>query len=123
MQAVLFPSTNPEEVAILREHIRKREFDSECVRYEGYKVFKSVPKDFRYVYWAERLAVLYRRLEEKPPRNRLEKWLEQEGSDGNAFLVAFLALVISILVGILSLILACFQTWISWMAWKYPASN
>lgn len=120
---MLFDVTEPEDVKILRTLVRTQSFDPECAGSEGYKVYQNVPKDFKYIYWAERLAVLHARLKEKPPRSKIEKWLAQENNDGNALLIALLALLISVIVGILSLILAAIQTWIAWMAWKYPISG
>lgn len=115
--------TKPGEVKLLRKLVRTQGFDPECLGHDGYKVYKTVPKDFRYVYWAERLAALHARLKERPPRNRLEKRLAQENNDGSAFLIALLALLISVIVGILGLILAAVQTWIAWMAWKHPGPD
>jgi hypothetical protein len=123
IQAVLFDVTEPEDVKILRTLFRTQGFDPECGRPEGYKVYQNVPKDFTYVYWADRLAILHARLKERPPRSRLEKWLAQENNDGNAFLIALLALFISVIVGFLGLILAAVQTWIAWMSWKYPVPD
>lgn len=120
---MLFDVTEPEEVKLLHRLVRTQGFDQECVAHEGYKVYQTVPKDFKYVYWAERLAVLHARLKERPPRNKFEKWLAQEGNDANALLIALLALFISVVVGILGIILASVQTWIAWMAWKYPVPD
>lgn len=120
---MLFDVKEPQDVKLLRTLLRTQGFDTECSEHEGYEGYQTVLKDFRYVYWAERLAVLHARLKERPPRNRLEKWLAQENSDGNAFLIALLALLISVIVGILGLILAAVQTWIAWMAWKYPGPD
>lgn len=117
---MLFDVTEPEEIKLLRTLVRTQGFDPECVGHEGYKVYQTVPKDFKYIYWAERLAVIHERLKERPPRNSFEKWLAQENNDSNAMLIALLALLISVMVGILGLILAAVQTWIAWMAWKYP---
>lgn len=55
-----------------------------------------------------------------PPRNKLERWLQSQTSERNALFIALLALFISIFVGLLAVILAAVQTWIAWMAWKYP---
>lgn len=120
---MLFNITEPEDIKILRKLVRKQRFDPECIETEGYTVYGNIPKDFKYIYWAERLAILHVRLKERPPRSKFEKWLAQENNDGNALLIALLALLISVLVGILSLILAAVQTWIAWMSWKYPGPD
>lgn len=59
-------------------------------------------------------------LAKPPPRNKLERWLQSQTSERNALFIALLALFISIFVGLLAVILAAVQTWIAWMAWKYP---
>jgi hypothetical protein len=48
------------------------------------------------------------------------KW---QTSESNAFAVALAALLISIVVGILSLGLGSLQAWIAWKAWTEPVSN
>ncbi|KZL88130.1 hypothetical protein CI238_04915 [Colletotrichum incanum] len=95
-------------------------FDRECAEYEGYKIFKDPPEDFQYVYWGERLALLHEMVMSRPPRNKLERWLHRQSNEGNALFIALVALLISILVGIISIGLAAVQIWIAWMAWKHP---
>ncbi|KAL3960399.1 hypothetical protein ACCO45_005516 [Purpureocillium lilacinum] len=122
LQGILFPSVDPSSAAILDELIAKRGFDPHCALYEGYKLFLEPPEDFEYVFWGERLAHLHHMLTSRPPRNMLERWFQRQSSEGNALFVALLALLIGILVGIVSIILACVQVWIAWMAWKHPAA-
>jgi hypothetical protein len=76
-----------------------------------------------YVYWGERLAALHALMRERPPRNKLERWMKWQTSESNAFAVALAALLISVVVGILGLGLAGFQAWIAWVAWQEPASS
>lgn len=122
IQAIIFPSVDPDSAAVLDELVAKRGFDPECARYEGFKLFRDPPEDFKYVFWGERVAHLHDLLLRRPPRNMLERWFEQQSSEGNALFVALLALLISILVGIISIVLMCFQVWIAWMTWKYPVA-
>ncbi len=120
IQAVLFPSIDPDSAQILDELIDKRDFDPDCAEYEGYKLFRDPPPDFKFVYWGERMAHLQNLMTRRPPRNKLERWFHRHGNEGNAFFIALLALSISIIVGLISIGFNCVQIWITWMAWKYP---
>jgi hypothetical protein len=86
-------------------------------------MFDYSQKRFQYLYWGERLAILHDFLNHRPPRNKFERWIKWQTSDSNAFCLALLALVVSILVGLLSLGLSAFQAWIAWKAWKEPNSS
>ncbi|KAF3807326.1 hypothetical protein GCG54_00008783 [Colletotrichum gloeosporioides] len=121
IQAVLFPPHNKKAARILKKLIANHDtpFDPECARYDG----ETLPKDFRYIYWAKRIADLHGLLEKWPPRNSIERWLQWQSSEGNALLVAFIALLISIIIGIISIGLSAVQIWISWMAWKHPVES
>ncbi|KAK8062480.1 hypothetical protein PG997_014577 [Apiospora hydei] len=86
---------------------------------EGYKIFDD-PQSLEYIYWADRLAALHAFVLERPPRNGFERWIKWQTSESNAFAIALLALLISIIVGVLSLVLASIQTWIAYKAWVEP---
>ncbi|KAK3324488.1 hypothetical protein B0T19DRAFT_231347 [Cercophora scortea] len=121
LQSVLFRYDDDRSMSVLASLIKKSGFDNTCSVPKGYKMFDdTVPEDFQYVYWGERLAVLYQAVQERPPRTGFQKWLRWQTSESNSFLIAMLALVISIFVGILSLGLSAVQIWISWQAWQRP---
>ena len=122
IQAVLFPSIDPASARILDELVERRNFDPECTEYEGYKIFLDPPPNFQFVYWGERMAHLHTLMTRRPPRNRLEKWFHSHSTEGNALLIALLALAISILVGVVSIALNIVQIWITWRAWKDAAA-
>ncbi|KAH7119252.1 hypothetical protein EDB81DRAFT_667578, partial [Dactylonectria macrodidyma] len=124
LQSIIFPPIDQKSTAILDELTTKRhgDFDRECAEYEGYKLFQEPPEDFRYVYWGERIVLLHELLISRPPRNKLERWLHWQSSEGNALFVALVALLISICVGIITIGLAGVQVWIAWMAWKHPVT-
>ncbi|GKT86594.1 uncharacterised protein [Colletotrichum tofieldiae] len=123
LQSVLFPSIDQKSAEVLDNLTSKRVggFDRECAEYEGYNIFQDHPEGFKYVYWGERLALLHEMVMSRPPRNKLERWLHRQSNEGNALFIALVALLISILVGIISIGLAAVQIWIAWMAWKHPA--
>jgi hypothetical protein len=123
IHSILFPSTDPKSSNILNSLIRKRQFDPACAEYDGYVWFTDVPADFTYRYWGDRLNALYEVLDSRPPRNKMEKWLHWFATESNALFVALLALLITIVVGMISIVLAAVQIWISWEAWKHPVCN
>jgi len=85
-------------------------------------MFKD-PKGLEYMYWGKRLVTLHAFLHNRPPRNRFERWIKWQTSESNAFAVALFALLISVVVGLLSLGLAGIQTWIAYKAWKEPING
>ncbi len=76
-----------------------------------------------YRYWGERLAKLQAFMRERPPRNRVERWIKWQTSERNAFALALAALLISVVVGVLGLAVAALQSWLAWKAWAEPVSN
>jgi hypothetical protein len=122
LQSILFPSADVKAHKMMERLVRKQNLDPECNHYAGYKrqdVSFGVD-GAQYKYWGERLQILQDLLRERPPTTKWEKWLQWQSSDTNAFAIAILALLISILVGIISIGLSAVQVWIAWMAWKHP---
>jgi hypothetical protein len=122
IQTILFHFDDDRSSHILERLITKEGFDEHCSQADGYNTLSDAHQ-LEYRYWGERFAALYRFTHERPPRNKLERWMKWQSAESNAFVVAVAALVISILVGILGLGLASVQTWIAWEAWKTPVSN
>ncbi|KAH7111490.1 hypothetical protein B0J13DRAFT_272385 [Dactylonectria estremocensis] len=122
LQAILFHFDDRRSSSILERLINRGGFDEDCAQPEGYKMFDDADK-FEYLYWGERLATLHEFILNRPPRNKFERWIKWQTSDSNAFAIALAALIISIVVGVLTLGLAGFQAWIAWKAWKEPVSN
>ncbi|PHH93005.1 hypothetical protein CDD83_2494 [Cordyceps sp. RAO-2017] len=123
LQSILFHWNDRRSTAILDQLIESKGFDEDCAEAEGYFTLDDSIDQHGYVYWGERLATLHGLMKDRPPRNAFERWIKWQTSESNALLVAVLALVISIFVGILSLGLAALQTWIAWKAWKEPVAK
>ncbi|KAK4654963.1 hypothetical protein QC762_405890 [Podospora pseudocomata] len=118
LQSILFRWGDEKSKVILNELIKKQGFDSSCAIHEGYKMFKDGTGDFVYTFWGERLASIHDLMRERPPRTKFQKWIKWQTTERNFFLVGGLALIISAVVGILSLGLSGFQAYIAWQAWK-----
>ncbi|KAH8724910.1 hypothetical protein GQ44DRAFT_772647 [Phaeosphaeriaceae sp. PMI808] len=122
LQSILFPSFDPKAHKIMRNLVNRIGFDPECNQYSGYK-HKSTPnaeEDVQYQYWGERLVILHDLLAKRPPTTKWEKWLRWQSSEANALGIAILALFISIIVGLISILLSAVQIWITYKAWKEP---
>jgi hypothetical protein len=100
-------------MAILQHLIKRKGFDDTCAVHEGFRIFQDVAEDFPYIYWGDRLAILHELVLDRPPRNYFQPWIRSKTSESNAFLVAMLALAITIIVGILTFGLAEFRTYIA----------
>ncbi|KAL8318494.1 hypothetical protein RB597_005670 [Gaeumannomyces tritici] len=132
LQDIIFPSIDDVSADMLDRLIKRERgaFDAECANYEGYKLFGSrvsggggdTPAGFIYLYWGKRLTELHGLLDCRLPRNKLERWLYQQSSDGNALFVALAALLISIIVGVLAILLSVAQLVIAYLAWKNPVA-
>ncbi|KAG7284001.1 hypothetical protein NEMBOFW57_010359 [Staphylotrichum longicolle] len=122
MQTILFHFDDQKSTPIIKRLIDKDGFEKTCGQAGGSSVLDDADK-LEYRYWGERLAKLYRFTHERPPRNKLERWMKWQSAESNAFVIAVAALVISIAVGVLSLGLGGVQTWIAWGAWNNPVSN
>lgn len=103
--------------------MRNNCLDTTCAVHDGYHMFNGRDEDFQYVYWSERLLELHNFMQNPPPRTRFQRWIKWQTTESNSFIVAMIALMITIIVAILTLGLTGFQTWISWQAWKHPLQS
>jgi hypothetical protein len=122
IQTILFDFGDHRSSRILERLITKQGFDEDCAQAHGYKMFTDADM-MEYRYWGERLAILQGFMRERPPRNKFERWIKWQTSESNAFATALAALLISIVVGVLSLAVAALQSWLAWKAWAEPVSN
>ncbi|KAK4449844.1 hypothetical protein QBC34DRAFT_494267 [Podospora aff. communis PSN243] len=123
LQSILFCYDDDRSMTMLQQLVKRHSFDHSSCIHEGYKMFQSTADSFPYTYWGERLAVLHGLMNNRPPRTNLGRWVRWRASESNSFLIAMLALAISIVVGILSLGLSGLQVWIAWQAWKFPVDG
>ncbi len=122
IQSILFHFSDDRSSRILERLIAKQGFDEDCAQPKGYKMFTDADMA-EYRYWGERLAILHGFMWERPPRNKFERWIKWQTSESNAFALALAALVISVVVGLLSLGVAGLQSWLAWKAWREPVSS
>jgi hypothetical protein len=118
LQCILFPPVDEKSSRFLENIVRdaKSGFDPDCLLYEGYT--RSVPENFEYRYWGNRLAKLHQLVTNPKPSHRLSQWIQRHASERNALFVAILSLVLSALFGFLSVVLGILQAWLAYESWK-----
>lgn len=100
--------------------VDKHAFDPNLTVDDG--SIRTIPPDFVFVYWAERLKVLEEVTANPPPANKLVSWMERHTSERNALTVAILGVFLAAFFGFLSFVVGVAQLVVSILAWKYSAT-
>lgn len=120
IQGILFPM-EPESQKLLRTLVSKESFDPDCSR-----LVEDLPyanADIKYQYWGSRLMDLFDEMENPKPRGAFSRWLAPRSKERHVMLAALLGILTAVILGLLALIVAVFQTYIAWQAWKHPVST
>lgn len=117
LQMVLFPFSTDSEL-ILRQLVKKQCLDPDCVNYD----FAAYDEDFAYYYFGSRLLELHDEVENPSPRGLMEKWFERKSGARYVMMATFVGVMIAVVLGILSLALGIFQSWVAYEAWKHPVT-
>ncbi|KAK8084871.1 hypothetical protein PG997_006142 [Apiospora hydei] len=118
IQIVLFPFNSDSEV-LLRSLVRKESLDPDCTQY-GFVVGGD---DFAYSYFGSKLMDLYEEVDNPSPRGFMEKWVERKSGARYVMMATFIGVIIAVVLGVLSLAVGIFQSWVAYQAWKYPVST
>ncbi|KAK0709946.1 hypothetical protein B0T26DRAFT_723585 [Lasiosphaeria miniovina] len=76
------------------------------------------PQALRYPVWGSRLMDLFDEIENPKPRGALDAWLERRSKSRHVMLVTLAGVATAVVLGLLSLCVSIFQTWIAWKQWK-----
>ncbi|KAK8045165.1 hypothetical protein PG993_005189 [Apiospora rasikravindrae] len=118
IQTVLFPFNSDSEI-LLRGLVRKESLDPDCTQY-GFTVGGD---DFAYSFFGSKLMDLYEEVNNPSPRGFMEKWFERRSGARYVMMATLIGVIIAIVLGILSLAIGIFQSWVAYQAWKYPVST
>ncbi|KAK8053656.1 hypothetical protein PG996_012957 [Apiospora saccharicola] len=117
IQVVLFPFNSDSEV-LLRSLVRKASLDPDCAQY-GFAVGGD---DLAYSCFGSKLMDLYDEVDNPSPRGFVEKWFERKSGARYVMMATFIGVIIAVILGILSLAVGLFQSWVAYEAWKHPVS-
>lgn len=118
---ILFPYQDLKSQSLLRNLVSKQSFDPDILRF-GTTAYELGPDEkhqaSRYPIWGTRLMDLYDEIENPKPRGVLDAWLERRSKSRHVMMATIVGVSVAIVLGILSLGVSVFQTWISWQEWK-----
>lgn len=121
IQYLLFPYEDLKSTKILDQLIQRDGFDAECAEYDDYAL-DGLDED-KYLYWGQRIAALHKVIDNRPPRNSLERWLQRHDTERNVLFFALVGLSIWTIVSIIRIGLLAVQIWVSYEAWQHPVKD
>ncbi|KAH6645946.1 hypothetical protein BKA67DRAFT_663820 [Truncatella angustata] len=122
LQGILFPVASKKARKLLDRLVATEQWDPEIRIYEFGTIRNREEYNIPYYYLAEHLSELQNGLENPPPRGWLERQIERRTADRYMMMATLAGVAFAVLLGMLSLIVSCYQTWISYQAWQHPVS-
>lgn len=120
LQGTLFPLSDAKSKKLVRSLITKCNFDPDILNFEFSSVRRVGEESVPYVYLADRLANLYDELEDPQPRSWHQRLIQRKSSTRHMMMATLAGVVFAIILGIFSLAVSSYQTWIAYQAWKHP---
>lgn len=123
LQTILFPLSDPKSEQYLAALVTSLALDPDVMRFESAAIRRPGEEEgFSYVYFAERLAELHAELQSPRPRGWLERQVERKSGARYMMLATLVGVVFAVVLGMASLALSSYQTWIAYQAWQHPVS-
>ncbi|GKU00105.1 hypothetical protein FLAG1_06048 [Fusarium langsethiae] len=120
LQGTLFPLSDPKSKKIARLLVKKCSFNPDILNFEVSSVRRIGEESVPYVYLADRLANLYDELQTPQSRSWLQRFTQRKSSTRHMMMATLAGVVFAIVLGMASLALISYQTWIAYQAWKHP---
>lgn len=120
LQGTLFPLSDPKSKKLVRSLIEKCHFDPDILNFEFSSVRRVGEECVPYVYLADRLANLYDELQDPQPRSWHQRFIKRKSSTRHMMMATLIGVIFAIILGIVSLAVSSYQTWIAYQAWKNP---
>jgi len=124
LQAVLFPLTDKKSRRLLNSYTSSGMFDPDMEKFE-FGAIRNIGEEhgtIPFLYLADRLSELYAMVQNPPPQGWLESRLERWSGNRYMMLATLIGVVFAVFLGMLSLVVSSYQTYIAYQAWKHPVS-
>ncbi|KAM7220164.1 hypothetical protein V8F06_004492 [Rhypophila decipiens] len=75
-----------------------------------------------YIYFADRLSDIYNEVQNPRPRTWLERQVERKSGARYMMMATLIGVIFAVLLGMASLAVSTYQTWIAYQAWQHPVT-
>ncbi|KAI6080237.1 hypothetical protein F4821DRAFT_273972 [Hypoxylon rubiginosum] len=123
LQGILFPLSDRKSKRLLRRLVCTNGFDPEIMQFEFASIRRAEEENVRFVYLADRLAELYNESQNPQPRGWLQRRMERRSGARYMMMATLIGVVCAVLLGIGSLVVSSYQTWIAYQAWQHPVAQ
>ena len=122
IQNVLFPLADPQSRILLRSLAKSCSFDPDILNFEFRSVRNPGEENISYAFLASRLSELYNEMQNPQPRGWVGKFVERRSGARYMMIATLVGVVFAVFLGMLSLGVSSYQTWIAYQAWQHPVS-
>ncbi|KAI1763324.1 hypothetical protein GGR53DRAFT_372554 [Hypoxylon sp. FL1150] len=120
LQGILFPLSDRKSKRLLRRLVCTNGFDPEIMHFEFTSIRRAEEENIRFVYLADRLSELYNASQNPQPRGWLQRRMERRSGARYMMMATLVGVIFAVLLGIGSLAVSSYQTWIAYQAWQHP---
>lgn len=114
--------SEPKSKRLLRSLTEQYSLDPDIQHLEVSAIRKTGEESIEYVFLADRLAALHNELQTPRPRGWLGRRLERKSGARYMLMATLCGVAFAVLLGMASLAVTCYQTWIAYQAWQHPVS-
>ncbi|RYO90999.1 hypothetical protein DL766_000467 [Monosporascus sp. MC13-8B] len=120
IQGVLFPLSNPRSKRLLQSLVQTCSLDPDVTKFEFNSIRNPGEENVSYVFLADRLSDLYNEVRNPRPSGWLERRMERKSGARYMMMATLIGVVFAVLLGMASLAVSSYQTWIAYQAWQHP---
>ncbi|KAK1975140.1 hypothetical protein LZ30DRAFT_606312 [Colletotrichum cereale] len=122
LQGVLFPLSDKKSRRLLKSYVESGAFDPDIQHFEFGSIKNKGEEVVPFFYLARRLDELHQELLDPGPRGWLERQVERRSSSRHMMMATMIGVLFAVFLGVLSLAVSSYQTYISYQAWQHPIS-
>ncbi|KAK4454176.1 hypothetical protein QBC34DRAFT_470967 [Podospora aff. communis PSN243] len=124
VQIVLFALDDPEskDSDLLSSLVQSCGLDPDVLNFEFDSIRNFGEEHVPFVYLSARLSDLYREMENPAPRGWLGRVTERRSGARYMMMATLVGVIFAVFLGMLSLAVSSYQTWIAYQAWQHPIS-
>jgi hypothetical protein len=123
IQKILFPLWDAESVTLLQSLVANASFEKDILNGQHSDFIRDDEEDVEFRYLWSRLSDIHREIQTPRPRGWLATWLERRSGARYVMLATIFGVLFAIVLGLASLAVSSYQTYLTFQAWQHPVLN